>query len=152
MNSLVRTTTGLGLGLLLAAGSAAVYSDTVHYRWTNSKGGTVYSDRPPPEGVDYEVVSSGTGLRRQVDGEKGAVPLTVEPSPGNDFEQVDDRSEPSQTTNEVLCEKARMNLVALNVADVVNTRNDQGEVRAMTPEEREVRTRATEAQIEVYCP
>ena len=152
MHSIFRTGAGVGLGTLLLASSIGLQADTIHYRWTNEKGGTVYSDRPPPEGVSYEVVASESGLRRQVDGTEGAVPLEVQPTPSNDFEQVDDRSEPSTAKNDVLCEKARMNLIALEEADVVNTRNDKGEVREMTPEEREVRKKATEAQIEVYCP
>ena len=77
----------IGLALLLLSSTPLSHAEGgIHYRWTNNNGGTVYSDRPPPMGVDYEVVSSDSGLKRVVNGEEGAVPLEVDPSPGNDFE------------------------------------------------------------------
>ncbi|MBT5005843.1 MAG: DUF4124 domain-containing protein, partial [Halieaceae bacterium] len=61
-------------GLLTAITCFSAYSlaDTIHYRWLNERGFTVYSDRPPPEGVNYEVVSSESNLKRMVDGDTGA--------------------------------------------------------------------------------
>ncbi|MEH6587754.1 MAG: DUF4124 domain-containing protein [Halioglobus sp.] len=141
---------GLALLLLSSTTFSSAEGDT-HYRWTNERGGTVYSDRPPAFGVDYEVVSSGTGLKRIVDGDEGAVPLEVNPTPGNDFDQVDTRNESATEKNDVLCEKARMNLIALEDADVVNIRDKEGEVKALSPGEREIAKQTAAAHISVYC-
>ena len=74
---------------ILGLVSFSATAGQTHYRWIDDRGNPVHSDRPPPKGVDYEVISTGTSLTRQVTGDEGAVPLELEPKPGNEFEQVD---------------------------------------------------------------
>ncbi len=76
--------------LLLVAGFIAMASPVSqagesHYRWNDKWGNPVHSDRPPPKGIDYEIVSSGTSLVRRVDSTEGVVPARIEPSIDNDF-------------------------------------------------------------------
>ncbi|MFV8817835.1 DUF4124 domain-containing protein [Haliea sp. E17] len=146
------TATALGLIALLVAASPALQAGDVHYSWKNERGTVVYSDRPPPKGVDYEVISGGSGLKRVVDGDQGAVPLDLSPQPGNEFEVTDAGAADRFEKNKVLCEKAKMNLVALEGADAINVRDEQGEVTELGPEERAVALQTTRAQISVYCP
>ena len=74
--------------LFVLLASYATAEETV-YRWSNERGNPVISDRPPPAGIAYEVISTGSSLVRKVDANEGAVPLDVKPTPSNDFERVD---------------------------------------------------------------
>jgi len=137
--------------LVMAIGSVESVADSNHYRWINSRGEPVYSDRPPPKGVDYEVISTQSTLKRVVSGDEGAVPLEVNPSASNDFDPVDSAEEGRSKKNSALCERAKMNLVALEAPRKATVRNDQGEQRELSPQEREVAKQTAKAQIDAYC-
>ena len=137
--------------VLMTSGANPGMADNKHYRWIVDRGNPVFSDRAPPKGVDYEVVSAGSGLKRLVDAEEGAVPAEVEPRVGNEFEQVDTVAAKRSKKNPELCERAGKNLEALTSSEQVKVRNDQGEVRLLTPEEMEVQRQTAKAQISVYC-
>ena len=141
-----------GAALLFAAVAASVPAVAeVHYRWLNERGTPVHSDRPPPKGVDYEVVSTDSGLKRVVSGEEGAVPLEVKSRVGNEFESVDTEEDQRGQKNPELCQRARDNLDALENSDNLRMRNDEGEVRGLTPEDVETQSKLAQAQIGVYC-
>jgi len=67
--------------------SISTWSGETFYRWTDERGHTVHSDRPPPKGVKYEVISTQSTLIREVDADEGAVPLNVEPGAGTDLDR-----------------------------------------------------------------
>jgi hypothetical protein len=136
---------------LLAISATQSMADNNHYRWIDDRGNPVYSDRAPPKGVDYEIVAPGSGLKRVVDAEEGAVPPEVQPRVGNEFEQVDTAAAQRSKKNPEQCARAHKNLEALTSSDKVKVRNDQGEVRLLTPEEMEVQRQTAKAQISVYC-
>jgi hypothetical protein len=134
--------------LLLNFGASA--AESVHYRWTDSRGNPVHSDRPPPEGTPYEVISTGSTLVRKVDPDEGAVPATTEPSPGNEFEQVNSKPQPMKKNSEQ-CKRAQQNLETLNTRKTIQIRNDQGELHTLSEEEKDIqRKKATDA-IAVHC-
>lgn len=128
-----------------------VAGSTHYYRWLNDRGQPVHSDRPPPQGVDYEVVSTGSKFRRAVASDEGAVPLETTPTPGNQFDQVDTEAANRSAKNPELCSKARANLAALDSSEQVQVRNDQGEIRNLNPDEIIVERQTAKAQIGVYC-
>jgi hypothetical protein len=136
--------------LLLFANSAVCDADSTHYTWRNERGQPVYSDRPPPKGVDYEVISSSSTFKRVVSGEEGAVPLETDPSPSNQFDQVK-KTESNTRKNPELCQRAKNNLEALTSSDQVKVRNNQGEVRMLSPAEMEIERQTARAQESVYC-
>ena len=135
--------------MLVIAGHS--YAENAHYHWNNERGESVYSDRPPPEGVDYEVVSTSSSFKRSVTSDEGAVPLETEPSAGNTFNKVDTAQADQLKKNTELCQRARTNLESLTSSAQVKIRNDQGETRLLTPEEIEVQKQTASAQISVYC-
>ncbi|EEB77534.1 hypothetical protein GPB2148_1267 [marine gamma proteobacterium HTCC2148] len=137
--------------IILACGATTAVAKDAHYRWLNERGFTVYSDRPPPEGVDYEVVSSGSNLKRVVDGDTGAVPLEVEPSAGNEFQPKAKSAEEVTEQNSRLCNRARDNLEALSTGDIITLRDSNGEARQLTAKEVTVEQETARAQISVYC-
>lgn len=120
------------------------------YRWNDDRGNPVHSDRPPPEGIKYEVVSTDSQQIRAVEADKGAVPKKVTPSVSNDFQPIEPKKLATEKNPEY-CARARENLNTIDVAPRIRTRNDQGEMRILTPEERSIeRQRALDA-IETYC-
>lgn len=151
MNVNYRSSFAATLLVFLSTSTTPGMADNNHYRWIDDRGNPVYSDRAPPKGVDYEVVSAGSGLKRVVEAEEGAVPPEVEPRVGNEFNQVDSVAAKRSKKNPELCERARNNLEALTSSEQVKVRNDQGEVRLLTPEEMEVQRQTAKAQISVYC-
>lgn len=139
--------------LCFAAISASLQAQgTVHYRWLNERGNPVHSDRPPPKGIDYEVITTGSGLKRVVSGEEGAVPPEVKPRVGNNFTQVDEEEAKRSKKNPELCKRAKTNLEALTGNAKVRIRDDQGEERFLSEEEVIVEREKARAQVSVYCP
>ena len=134
--------------LLTSFGASA--AESVHYRWTDSRGNPVHSDRPPPEGTPYEVVSTSSSLVRKVDPDEGAVPATTEPSPGNEFEQVNSRPQPMKKNSEQ-CKRAQQNLETLNTKKTIQIRDDQGELRTLSDEEKDIQRKKAKDAIAVHC-
>ncbi|MFT6957212.1 MAG: hypothetical protein ACJAYC_002220 [Halieaceae bacterium] len=126
----------LAIGVTLADAS----SDQ-HFHWKNERGESVYSDRPPAAGTEYEVVKFGSARPRED---------SMIPAGGSETE----RSEEVQSKiakDEINCGRARMNLIALEGADVIRVRNATGESVQMSPDERAVATETAKAQINVFC-
>ena len=125
---------------------------TNHYRWIDDRGNPVHSDRPPPKGVDYEVITTGSSLTRQVEADEGAVPAEVEPRVGNDFAQVDSEKQAEAIKkNAEYCQRARDNLRALETSARIRVRNEQGELRFLNEKEKEARRQDAQAGISAYC-
>ena len=134
----------------LASFSAISVGDETYYRWIDERGHAVHSDRPPPEGVDYEVISTGSRFIRAVDSEEGAVPLDIEPSVGNEFEQLDS-SPPKIEKNPEFCQRAMDNLEVIDSSVQIQMRDDSGDLRDLTEEEREVQRKKAEDTIAIHC-
>ena len=134
----------------MTAGHISTASGENYYRWKDERGNPVHSDRPPPEGIQYEVVSTESRLIRPVEAREGAVPKKVQPTASNDFEPI----EPKKMTtkkNPEYCARAKDNLYTIDVTPRIRTRNDQGEMRILTPEERQVERKKALDAIEAYC-
>lgn len=135
---------------ILALTSLNSWSGQTFYRWIDDRGHTVHSDRPPPKGIKYEVISTKSSLVREVDADEGAVPLDVEPSVSNDFDAVDTNSTLVEKNPEY-CQRAKDNLEALNTDVQIQMRDKNGELRAITPEEREIQKQKAMDTMAVHC-
>ena len=135
----------------VAASSLASAEQTNYYRWLDSGGNPIVSDRPPPAGTDYEVVSTQSTLKRTVEAEEGAVPLAIDPTTGNELTQKGSAEAQRSEKNAELCEKARGNLEALSGTATVTIRDSQGEVKELDPQEMHIQRETTKAQIKAYC-
>ena len=144
---------GLNAAFLLVVAITSLESTagSNQYHWENSRGEPVYSDRPPPKGVNYEVINTQSTLKWVVSGDEGAAPLEVKPSASNDFDPVDSAEDGRSKKSPALCEQAKMNLIALKARPTLNVRNDKGEIRELSPQEREVTKQTAMAQIKAYC-
>jgi len=140
----------LTLCTLLLAGSATAQAEKVLYRWTDDRGNPVHSDRPPPAGVDYEVISTRSSLVRPVEGRTGAVPPEVEPRVGNEFDPVNTAA-PESEKNPELCQRARDNLQTLEDRPRIRVRNEAGEYYWLDEREKEARRVEAREAISRYC-
>lgn len=138
MKSLYRYAFSALVFIVVAGSSIESPADANYYRWVDDRGAAVHSDRPPPEGVDYEIISTSSNLIRAGSLEGDEVPVNSE--------------EASQSAkNPELCKRATTNLETLTNSDKVKVRNDEGEARFLSPEEVEVQRQTAQAQIGVYC-
>ena len=147
----IRTCVLTAAAVLLIISSLSANAGRDYYRWMDERGNPVHSDRPPPKGVDYEVVSTGSGLIRQVDAEEGAVPAKTEPSVGNEFERVDTEQTQVVKKNPEYCKRAQDNLMQIDSHARIRLRNDQGEVRILSEEEKSAEREKAVLAIEAYC-
>lgn len=139
----------LAIAFTALSGSFANAGQAV-YRWVDDRGNPVNSDRPPPKGVDYEVISTSSSMVRPVDSEEGAVPLEVEPSPSNQFEPVD-ANPPKVQKNPEYCQRAQDNLETLDLKVRIQMRDEQGEVYFLTEEQRGVQRQKALDTIKINC-
>jgi len=146
------TQTGLAVAalLVLALAGLSAHASSTYYRWQDARGNPVHSDRPPPAGTPYEVISTGSNLMRKVGADEGAVPATIEPTVGNDFEPVKTKAEPVKKNPEQ-CKRAQENLETLNTKVRIQIRNDQGELRPISEEEKAIQRKQAMDAIAVHC-
>lgn len=147
---MIRSIPGCVLVVAMGLFSLSVSAGTNHYRWVDERGDPVHSDRPPPKGVDYEVVSTGSSLVRQVKAEEGVVPTEIKPRVGNDFEQVD-TAKKGMEKNPEYCERARQNILSLDTHARIRVSNEQGEYHWLTQEEKDAQRLQAEATIATHC-
>jgi len=140
-----------GLIVLMAAGSLHSGAADSHYRWLDSRGNTVLSDRPPPAGTDYEVVSTRSGLKRVVQGDEGAVPREVTPKVGNEFTPVQRRTETVSLKNPEICTSARKNLNTLQTHARLQVRDEQGDMAYISDGERLRLMSEAQSLIDQHC-
>ncbi len=135
--------------VLFLTGSAT-FAESTYYRWQDARGNPVHSDRPPPVGTPYEVISSGSNMVRKVDADEGAVPATTQPTVRNNFEPVESIKTPVKKNAEQ-CKRARENLETLDTKVRIQIRNDQGELRPLNEEEKEIQRKQAIDTIAVHC-
>ncbi len=150
MKHIIHTCISLALLAVLALVSLSSQAGSSYYRWQDARGNPVHSDRPPPVGTPYEVITTGSSLVRQVDADEGAVPATTEPTVGNDFEQVQAKPAPVKKNPEQ-CQRARENLQTLNTKVRIQIRNDQGELRPLSEEDKEIQRKQAMETIAIHC-
>ena len=151
MKRAIRTCVLTAAAVLLIISSLSASAGKDYYRWIDERGNPVHSDRPPPKGIDYEVVSTGSSLTRQVSAEEGAVPAETKPRVGNEFERVDTDQMQVVEKNPEYCKRAQDNLATLNTAARIRVRNDQGEFRYLDEKEKEMQRQRARDSIAVHC-
>ena len=128
--------------LLLLQGQPAGASPT--YRWVDDNGNPVLSDRPPKAGIPYTEVGVDTGFRRY------PKPVATETAEAGDQAPAGSASvstlasstgagaNPTEVVEAQpdLCEQAKDNIFKLETFPRMRVRDDDGEVRFMSDEER----------------
>lgn len=128
--------------LLFMQGQPADASST--YRWVDDNGNPVLSDRPPETGIPYTEVGIDTGFRRYpkpVANETGD-PAGQAPTSSASSSLLASSTDGQSNGMEVvepqpaLCEQAKDNIFKLETFPRMRVRDDDGEVRFMSDEER----------------
>ena len=128
--------------VLCLQGQPAAASPT--YRWVDNNGNPVLSDRPPETGIPYTEVGVATGFRRYP---KPVATETTEPGGQAPTGSASSSLAASSTGGQAnptevveaqpdLCEQAKDNIFKLETFPRMRVRDDDGEVRFMSDEER----------------
>ncbi len=138
--------------VVVAASSVASAAQTNYYRWLDSSGNPIVSDRPPPAGTDYEVVSTAVNSQTQLWKQK-KVPFLwkLTPRRATNLPRRTRQRHSAARRMPNCAHKARANLEALSGTATVTIRDSQGEVKELDPQEMQIQRTTTKAQIKVYC-
>lgn len=125
--------------VLFLQGQPADASTT--YRWVDDNGNPVLSDRPPEAGIPYTEVGVEAGFKRYP---KPVANETAGQAPESNVSSSPLSSATGGQSNRVevveaqpaLCEQAKDNIFKLETFPRMRVRDDDGEVRFMSDEER----------------
>ena len=153
MRGPAKTIPALLAALVLSAAMApSALAEKGYYKWVDARGNPVHSDRPPGAGIEYEFVSTETGLRRRVSSEENtdnppgwAGSDAVGSEEQNAAEQQEDFEK-----DPAICDQARANLDTLNSKARVRIRDDDG-IRYLTEEEKTTQRKTAQSLIDVHC-
>lgn len=135
----------LSIAGLLASSHAFTASEKV-YKWTDEKGLTHYSERPPL-GTQTEIVKPEIGRSEPVN---YGVPSDEKAKEGTKLEKkVDD--EKSALKDPARCDSARKNLDTLKTYARIKIKGDDGEYRFLTPDEQKQKADEATKVIEESC-
>ena len=133
---------------------ATVAADKGYYKWMDAKGNPQHSDRPPPAGVEYEFISTKSGLTRRVSASESdgreygssapAMPVSEEDGPNMAEQQAAVEKDPA------MCDQARANLDTLNSMARVRIRDDNG-IRYLSEEEKDFQRQRANDLIAIHC-
>lgn len=134
----------------MLASSLSMAAGQTYYRWKDDRGNVYHSDRPPPKGTEYEVVSTKSYDIRRVEGDEGAVPLDTTPEPGNEFETFP-KEETAPKKSAEMCARAQENLATLQNGGRIRLRDENGEFRFLSEEEKADQMTRAQAVIDQNC-
>jgi hypothetical protein len=139
-------------GLLTFATSFSSAGEVI-YRWKDEAGNPVNSDRPPPEGIKYETISTSSSMVHAVDPSDGSAPPAAKPGTGKDSAAapVAEAKAPATKMNPEQCARAKDNLTQLDTHARIRIRDDKGEVRFLSEEEKQAEKQKTLDAIKAFC-
>ncbi len=153
-----RTLTSTLIAGILVASTFAAQAGNI-YRWVDGSGNTVVSDRPPPAGTEFEVMSTSTGRvieePPEIEEQGASAGIEIEyvpgtPPPGSKAPPPDPVGFPPDKNPE-LCKQARDTKLTLDTRPRIRFIDESGEPRFMTDEERQVEKDKAAAAIDAYC-
>ena len=131
---------------------SAAYATTV-YKW-NEDGKIIYSQTPPPPGVEFEVV-----IEKEI-GKSTNVATAESSSSGSTFEERQEQRQQEKTQKELIeesnrikqenCAIAKQNMESLTSRGQV-TLKDGDIYRKLTEEERQAKIQETQTQMDEFC-
>ncbi|WP_279247232.1 DUF4124 domain-containing protein [Candidatus Litorirhabdus singularis] len=129
-----------------------VCAEEGYYKWTDTSGRTHLGDRPPPAGTDYKFVSTDTGISRSVAAEAapGGSAAPAMPKPQASTETVA-QQQITIEKNPEYCQQAQANIDTLDSVARIRIRDDDGEMRFLSEEEKATQRRKAEDMIAVHC-
>ena len=143
--------------MLVLQGQPADASPT--YRWVDDNGNPVLSDRPPKTGIPYTEVGVDTGFRRYPkpvasdNAEPGGQTPAGSASVSTLASSTGAEANPTQVVaaDPALCEQAKDNIFKLETFPRMRVRDDDGEVRFMSDEERAQQLQTAQSVRDAHC-
>jgi hypothetical protein len=137
--------------IILALSSAGAQAGETYYRWQDASGTTVNSDRPPPAGTDYDVITTDSSSIHQVNNAESVPPKQSTPLDSKlEGEPVSART-PAPPKDQKACEHARQNLQTLNTSARIRVPDGNGNYRYLNEDEKAVQRNNAEAVIAKNC-
>ena len=135
-------------GLMLVSLTAA--AEGTLYRWKDAQGSIVVSDRPPAAGTEYETIATDSSVVRRVDGRQAAAPSAPsQPQAAQSDQQASSNS--IYEKNPEYCESARKNLEVIDSAARIRIKDENGEMRYISDEERALQRQNNIEIIQAHC-
>lgn len=130
----------------ISAGAGGTY-----YRWTDASGTLVNSDRPPPAGVEYEVISTTTNRMYVEVAEDASPEPNGEAAADNKVEAAKPPKQPRYKKDPESCANAMKNLEILQSRARIRVADGNGNYRYVGQEEKEAEIAKAEAIIAKNC-
>ena len=152
MNSKIkRCAIAASLSLMAWSGSSTAAGDT-YYRWNDASGNPVNSDRPPPAGVEYDVVTTKTNTMVSPEVEDDIGSQSANPGRANPAER---QGTPTKRLviekNPEACSAAKQNLQTLNTYARVRMPDANGNYRYLNEDEKASEREQAQAAIDLNC-
>jgi hypothetical protein len=139
------------LSLMAWSGSSTGAGDT-YYRWNDASGNPVNSDRPPPAGIEYDVITTNTNTRVDERADQRETPQSG--SSGTDG-TADQQNMPVPLMefekDPKACAIAQQNLETLNAHARIRMPDEDGNFRYLNEEEKANARIEAEAAISQNC-
>jgi len=139
------------LSLMAWSGSSIGAGDT-YYRWNDASGNPVNSDRPPPAGVEYDVITTNTNTMVSAEAEDDMGSQGANPDPTN---LAGSQGSPTKRMviekNPEACSAAKQNLETLNTHARIRMPDGNGSYRFLNEEEKAAERAQAEAAIAQNC-
>lgn len=139
----------------LLLSSAHTAAESALYRWKDSEGNPVMSDRPPPLGVQYETISTKSSVVHRVEGDGEAAPESAQSPTTATPPPAPVASKPASSLHEKnpeYCATARKNLEVIDRAPRIRIDDGNGGLRYLTDDERAAQRQDNLEIIEAHCP
>lgn len=137
------------VGLVLT--SMNVAADATLYRWKDSQGNMVMSDRPPPAGTSYEAISTDSSVVRRVDGEAPPEQVVAKPRTKPEPAPEPKAVRTVYEKNPEYCASARKNLTVIDQSARIRVQDENGEYYYISDEEREAERQKNLEVIKLHC-
>lgn len=137
--------------IALAGGPAG--AGEIYYQWIDDQGTTVSSDRPPPAGVHYEVISTGPSLHNPARVSDNQNSIAAQAPLDNKLEGESPAAEQNSVKSKdpEACESATKNLQTLNTAARIRIPDGKGNYRYIDEEEKAAEREKAQAIMSRHC-
>lgn len=138
--------------LAVASCCTSVLAGEQYFRWVDEQGTEVNSDKPPPAGVDYEVIKVKQSMTLPVADEETAAAPEDNPVPAPQ-QAATPPSVPNLVAvrNPEACAAARKNLETLNTFARIRVPDGNGSFRFIDEDEKAQRRAEAETAIAANC-
>ncbi|MGI9286371.1 MAG: DUF4124 domain-containing protein [Pseudomonadales bacterium] len=118
----------------------------VVYRWVDNENIVHYSERPP-KGIKSTRIKTSSGSSSAVKKDSLAAPQSEQEAK----RKLAEASTPNPRKNKEVCERASFNYKLLNERARIKQKDDKGEVRYLSDEEKEEQKKSAKVAMDTYC-